>query len=78
MLIRVGLYSSSMGSTQTELGSNEPDTDGRWLIMPTARKAAAHATPFPDYGENCEIGMAVHDWNISQMVRIAEREEARW
>jgi len=64
-------------TTQTELGESEPDTDGRWIIMPTARKAAAHATPFPDFGENCEIGMAVHDWNISQMVRMAEREEQR-
>jgi len=66
-----------MGSTQAVLGNNEPDTDGRWIIIPTARKAAAHATPFPDWGENAEVGMAVHDWNISQMVRMAEREEQR-
>jgi hypothetical protein len=66
-----------MGNTQTELGSNEPDADGRWIIMPTARKAAAHATPFPDFGPDCEVGMAVHDINIGQMVRIAERETAR-
>lgn len=50
------------------------DADGRWIVLPTAQKAAAHATPFPDFGPDCMVGMAVHDINIAHMTRIAEDE----
>lgn len=66
-----------MGDAQAKLGSIERDTDGRWITLPSARKAAAHATPFPDWDDDEQVGMAVHDINVAQMVRIAEREEAR-
>jgi len=53
---------------------SDDEPSGEWLILPDARKAAAHATPFPDFGPDCEVGMAVHDINVAQMTRIAENE----
>jgi len=67
----VGLYSVGMG--QQTLPTDDSD-DGRWLLLPSAQKAAAHATPFPDFGIDAEVGMAVHDINVAQMTRIAEDE----
>ena len=54
-----------------------PDDDGRWMIHPSAEQAAAHATPFPDFTPDCEIGMAVYDLNVAHMVRVAEREASQ-
>lgn len=61
-----------MEAQQTKLGGS--DENGRWIVMPNARRAAAHATPFPDFGDDVEIGMAVHDINLRQMQRITEQE----
>jgi len=56
--------------------ATDDDAQGRWMVLPTPARAAAYATPFPDFdaaGE-WEPKAAVHDMNIEQMQRIAERE----
>jgi len=52
----------------------DDSNDGRWLLLPDAQKAAGHATPFPDFGIDAEVGMAVHDINLAQVQRIVEGE----
>lgn len=55
----------------------DADDDGSWMVIPNAAHAAAYATPFPDFGEDASVGMAVHDINVAHMVRIAEQETSQ-
>lgn len=63
--------------------TNDPTTQERiappatgWLVLPTAARAAAHATPFPDFDPDGDWvpKAAVHDLAVAQMVRLAEQE----
>lgn len=50
------------------------DADGGWMAIPTAETAVSHATPFPDFGTDALVGMAVYDSNMAQIRRAVEGE----
>lgn len=54
------------------------DSNGRWMLFPTPERAAAHATPFPDFEGNADstVGAVVYDLNVEQLTRLAAREGA--
>jgi hypothetical protein len=60
----------------TDAPTDDHDTDGDWLVMPSVERAISHATPFPafDAAGEWRVREAVHDANLSQMRRIAEQE----
>jgi len=60
----------------TDAPTDDHDSDGDWLVMPSVERAISHATPFPAFDSAGEwrVREAVHDANLNQMRRIAESE----
>jgi hypothetical protein len=54
----------------------DDDSTGGWMVLPTPERAAAHATPFPEFEGNDDstVEIAVYDLNVQQMTRLAARE----
>jgi len=61
-----------MEAQQTKLGASD-NSNGRWILSPTIKRAAMQAIPFPDYREGY-VGMAVYDLNLEQTARIVDAE----
>jgi hypothetical protein len=58
---------------QDTLPTTTDDSNGRWILRPTIKRAAMQAIPFPDYHDG-RVGMAVYDLNLAQTARIVDAE----